>query len=79
MEGELLSSETQEILRMIHEVTSITQHISENDENPDKLILNIDKYLEQVNQLVLKCDDIDDESFSDDIEDYLEEVKEEYQ
>ena len=77
MEKEYIIPGAQEILRLVQSVNSITKEINEDSDAPDNFIGNIDSYLEMINKLVSKCDEIDDESLSEDLDKLLEEVKEE--
>lgn len=75
MDQEFVVHEAQEILRLIESMNAIRKNVNELDEN--KLIGTIDDCLENVNRLMMKCDEIDDESLSEEFIKSLEENIEE--
>lgn len=75
MDQEFVIHEAQEILKLIESMNAIRKNVNEFDEN--KLIGTIDDCLENVNQLMMKCDEIDDESLSEEFIKSLEENIEE--
>ena len=42
-----------------------TEVITKNEENPEKSVRDIDKYLEKIDELTRKCDEIDDSDYVD--------------
>lgn len=68
--------QAEEVYELIQKMTSVSRNLSDKEENPDRLLADIDKCLENIEKLVQKCDEIEGSSFSDDeINNLIEEIE----